>query len=117
MEVGKTFKGLTDEEFQEMTSRLLSLKTRQSGGTVWVRPEVVVEVEFNNVQRSPHYESGVALRFARVKTMRSDKKVEEIDTVQSLRQLARGEAPEPQAASGSLAGRHTEESTPTGTEG
>jgi DNA ligase-1 len=117
MEVGKTFKGLTDEEFEEMTSRLLSLKTRQSGGTVWARPEVVVEVEFNNVQRSPHYESGVALRFARVKTIRRDKKVEEIDTLQTLRKLARGGAPEPQAASGSLAGRHTEESTPTGTEG
>lgn len=87
LEVGKTFKGFTDAEFKALTERLLALKTRETRGTVWVKPEVVVEVAFNNVQSSPVYKSGVALRFARVLRVRDDKQVDEIDTVQSLRKL------------------------------
>ncbi len=85
--VGKTFKGLTDEEFRQMTKRLLSLRTAEEPGTVFVRPEVVVEVAFNNVQHSRQYSSGVALRFARIVRIRADKPVADVDTIQTLRAL------------------------------
>lgn len=85
LEVGKTFKGMTDEEFKTLTPQLLALKLRQQGATVYVQPKVVVEVAFNNVQRSPQYKSGVALRHARIIAFRADKAPDEIDTVQTLR--------------------------------
>src|SRR5204862_7911805 len=72
-EVGKTFKGLTDREFTEMTERLRALATEDDGYTVRVRPDVVVEVEYNEIQKSPTYESGLALRFARIARLREDK--------------------------------------------
>lgn len=87
LEVGKTFKELTDEEFKTLTPRLLELKLRQQGATVYVQPAVVVEVAFNNVQRSPQYKSGVALRHARIIAFRPDKAPSEIDTVQTLRDM------------------------------
>lgn len=87
LEVGKTFKGLTDAEFKALTERLLQLKLRETRGTVWVKPEIVVEVAFNNVQRSPVYKSGVALRHARIVSFRPDKAAEDIESVQSLRAL------------------------------
>jgi DNA ligase-1 len=85
--VGKTFKGLTDREFQEMTGRLLSLKTGESRWTVSVKPEVVVEVLFSDVQKSPHYKSGLALRFARISRIRTDKSSREIDSIQTIEQM------------------------------
>ena len=93
-EVGKTFKGLTDEQFREMTERLLALKIGESHGTVAVRPEVVVEVGYNDIQRSPQYEAGMALRFARIVRVRTDKAVRETDTIEAVerdfeRQLVR----------------------------
>ena len=72
-EVGKTFKGLTDAEFAAMTERLRALAVEDDGYTVRVRPEVVVEVEYNEIQRSPTYPSGFALRFARIARIREDK--------------------------------------------
>lgn len=87
MEVGKTFKGLTDVEFKSLTEQLQAIKIKESRGTVWVEPKVVVEVAFNNVQRSPRYPSGVALRLARVVNFRPDKSAGEIETVQRLREL------------------------------
>jgi DNA ligase-1 len=77
--VGKTFKGLTDEEFSTMTAKLLEIKTGETKHTVQVRPEVVVEVAFDEVQKSPRYRSGFALRFARIKAVRCDKAPEEAD--------------------------------------
>ena len=64
VEVGKTFKGMTDEDFRQMTERLQALKTEETRGTVFVRPEVVVEVAYSDIQRSPQYDrrDGVALR-------------------------------------------------------
>jgi len=85
--VGKTFKGLTDVEFKDITSKLLALKVAESRGTVRVRPEVVAEVAFNNIQRSPQYKSGMALRFARIVRLRADKTPAEADTIQTMRQL------------------------------
>jgi DNA ligase-1 len=87
LEVGKTFKGLTDEEFQQMTERLLPLEAHRERGTVFVEPEVVVEVLFNEIQASTQYESGLALRFARISRLREDKRPEETDTIQTMRQL------------------------------
>lgn len=85
--VGKTFKGLTDEEFTEITKKLLGLKTRQTEYTVHVKPSIVVEVAFNEVQRSPHYKSKFALRFARITRFREDKRPEDADTLERLQRL------------------------------
>jgi len=85
--LGKTFKGLTDEEFVWMTSRLQELKTGEGEYTVYVRPELVVEVAFNEIQRSPHYKSGFALRFARIKHIRPDKRPKDADTLDRVREL------------------------------
>ena len=85
--VGKTFKGPTDAEFRSMTERLLHLRTGEAHGTVSVRPEVVVEVRFDGIQKSPHYPCGMALRFARIVRVRDDKLAAEADTVDTLRRL------------------------------
>ncbi len=87
LEVGKTFRGLTDKEFEEMTERLLSLEIYRREGTVYVEPEMMVEVLFNEIQSSPRYDSGLALRFARISRLRDDKSPEEVDTIQTLREL------------------------------
>ncbi|MGB9842000.1 MAG: ATP-dependent DNA ligase [Candidatus Bathyarchaeales archaeon] len=84
LEVGKTFKGLTDVELAEMTGRLRALVVREEGNRVFVLPRVVVEVAFNEVQRSPKYRSGVALRFARIVRVRDDKSADEADSVEEV---------------------------------
>jgi DNA ligase-1 len=83
--LGKTFKGMTDEMLRWQTERFLSLETRRSGHVVHVRPEQVVEIAFDGVQRSTRYPGGVALRFARVLRYRDDKPVTEIDTLETVR--------------------------------
>ena len=85
--VGKTFKGLTDKEFTEMTARLKELQVADDSYTVTVRPEVVVEVAYNEIQRSPQYRSGFALRFARIARIRDDKNVEQATTLTELQSL------------------------------
>jgi DNA ligase 1 len=85
--VGKTFKGPTDAEFKATTERLLRLRTGEAHGTVTVRPELVAEVKFDGIQRSPHYPCGMALRFARIVRLRDDKRPEDADTVDTLRRL------------------------------
>jgi DNA ligase-1 len=85
--VGKTFKGLTDAEFGEMTQRLLALEQSRRRSTVLVQPRTVVEVVFNEIQESSQYPSGMALRFARIARIRDDKPPSEADTLQTLRQL------------------------------
>ncbi|NIV97122.1 ATP-dependent DNA ligase [candidate division KSB1 bacterium] len=87
LELGKTFKGLTDEQFKWMTQKLLSLKTREDRYTVCVKPQVVVEVAYNEIQRSPHYSSKFALRFARIKRIRDDKTAAQADTIKRVRKL------------------------------
>ena len=82
--MGKTFKGLTDADFREMTERLLTLKVAEQHGTVSVRPEVVVEVAYSDIQRSPRYAGGMALRFARIIGVRSDKRPDEADTIEAV---------------------------------
>ena len=85
--VGKTFKGLTDQEFGAMTARLQSLKIADDGYTVTVRPEVVVEVAYNEIQRSPQYHSGFALRFARITRIRDDKTPEQANGLVEVQAL------------------------------
>ncbi len=82
--IGKTFKGLTDGEFREMTDRLLKLKVQDNRYVVTVEPQVVVEVTYNEIQRSPHYKSGYALRFARITRIRDDISLEDVDTLTGL---------------------------------
>jgi DNA ligase-1 len=86
-DVGKTFKGLTDAEFGAMTERLRALALADDGYTVRVRPDVVVEVEYNEIQRSPTYRSGMALRFARIARIREDKGPSQATTLEELRAL------------------------------
>ena len=86
-EIGKTFKGLTDAEFAAMTERLHTLAVGDDGTTVRVRPEVVVEVEYNEIQKSPTYPSGLALRFARIARVREDKAPGQATTLEELRRL------------------------------
>jgi DNA ligase-1 len=85
--VGKTFKGLTDREFAAMTARLRALALEDDGYTVTVRPEVVVEVTYNEIQRSPQYRSGFALRFARITRIRDDKAPDQASTLDAVATL------------------------------
>jgi DNA ligase-1 len=87
LDLGKTFKGLTDVQFKGLTDKLLSLKVRDGEYTVYVQPAVVVEVAFNEIQRSPHYNSKFALRFARIKRIREDKSPDQADTIERVRSL------------------------------
>jgi DNA ligase-1 len=99
--LGKTFKGLTDETLVWQTRRLLELETTRDQYTVFVRPELVVEVAFNDVQVSPQYPGKLALRFARVKGYREDKSAAEADTltaVQEIYRRATGDEPPPPVA-------------------
>ena len=87
--VGKTFKGLTDELLAWQTDEFPRHETHRDSYTVYLRPDIVVEIELDGVQRSSRYPGGVALRFARVLGYRPDKSVDEIDTVEGLRALLR----------------------------
>ena len=85
--LGKTFKGLTDEMLAWQTKRFLELEIRRDGITVFVKPEVVVEVAFDGLQKSSRYPGGLALRFARVKGYRHDKRPEDADSMDAVRAL------------------------------
>jgi DNA ligase-1 len=86
--LGKTFKGLTDELLTWQTARFQELEDHRDNWTVYVRPEQVVEIAFDGVQRSPRYPGGVALRFARVLRYRGDKTALEADTIAAVRALS-----------------------------
>ncbi|NIM49910.1 MAG: ATP-dependent DNA ligase [Gemmatimonadales bacterium] len=85
--LGKTFKGMTDETLAWQTAKLLELEIGRDSYTVYVRPELVAEVAFNDVQASPQYPAGLALRFARLKGYRADKTVDQADTVDTVREI------------------------------
>jgi DNA ligase 1 len=87
--IGKAYSGLRDEEIEELTEHFLRTTIRKERYFREVRPEVVLEIAFNAVQPSDRHASGLALRFPRIKSIRRDKKVQEIDTVQYARQLVR----------------------------
>src|SRR6185503_18787844 len=91
--LGKTFKGMTDAMLEWQTRRFQELEVARDGNVVHGRPEQVVEVAFDDVQASPHYPAGMALRFARVKRYREDKTAAEADTVATVRALLDANAP------------------------
>jgi DNA ligase-1 len=85
--LGKTFKGLTDAMLEWQTREFLARETHRDAYTVYIRPELVVEIAFSDLQASPRYPGGLALRLARVKRYRADKRVEEADTMESVRKI------------------------------
>ncbi|MFC6931335.1 RNA ligase family protein [Actinomadura yumaensis] len=86
--LGKTFKGLTDKLLAWQTEALRAIAVSEDDWTVRVRPELVVEIAFDGVQRSPRYPGGIALRFARVLRYRPDKSASEADTIDTVRAVA-----------------------------
>ncbi|HUS29024.1 MAG TPA: ATP-dependent DNA ligase [Kofleriaceae bacterium] len=86
--LGKTFKGMTDEMLKWQTEKFLSLEVDRDGHIVYVKPEVVAEIAFNDVQRSPRYPAGLALRLARVVRYRDDKTAVQADTIDAVRAIA-----------------------------
>jgi DNA ligase-1 len=86
--LGKTFKGLTDQVLEWQTRELLARERARDSWTVFVRPELVVEIAFNDIQTSSRYPGGLALRFARVKAYRPDKSPAEADTIGTVRAIA-----------------------------
>jgi DNA ligase-1 len=78
---------MTDAALEWQTRELLAREVRRDSYTVWVKPELVVEIAFNDLQESPQYPGGLALRFARVKGYRSDKGAEEADTIGTVRAM------------------------------
>ncbi|HTL38864.1 MAG TPA: ATP-dependent DNA ligase [Kofleriaceae bacterium] len=86
--LGKTFKGMTDEMLKWQTEKFLSLEVDRDGHVVYVKPEVVAEIAFNDVQRSPRYPGGLALRLARVVRYRDDKTAAQADTIDAVRAIA-----------------------------
>jgi DNA ligase-1 len=85
--LGKTFKGLTDELLGWQTQEFLAREIGRDEYTVYVRPELVVEIAFNDLQESPHYPGGLALRFARVKRYRADKTAADADSFESVQRV------------------------------
>jgi DNA ligase-1 len=85
--LGKTFKGLTDEMLAWQTRAFLEREVGRDAYTVYLRPEIVVEVAFNELQASPQYPGGLALRFARVRRYRPDKRPDQADTIDTVRAI------------------------------
>ena len=85
--IGKAYSGLTDEEIDEMTSKLKSIMIRDEGYRITVKPEMVLEVAFDGIQKSERHDSGYALRFPRIKRIRYDKGVNDIDTLEKVRAI------------------------------
>jgi DNA ligase-1 len=88
--LGKTFKGMTDQMLAWQTERFQELETGRDEYTVWLKPEIVVEVAFDGLQASQRYPGGLALRFARVKGYRPDKRPEDADTIQTVQAIHAG---------------------------
>jgi len=86
--LGKTFKGMTDEMLRWQTAEFLAREIDRDGHIIYVRPELVAEVAFNDVLRSPHYPGGLALRHARIIEYRQDKTAAEADTIDAVRAIA-----------------------------
>ena len=85
--IGKTYSGLTDTEIAKMTDRLRSIAVKDEGYRLVVRPEIVLEVAFDSIQKSNRHDSGFALRFPRIKYIREDKTVSDIDTMRRVQRL------------------------------
>jgi DNA ligase-1 len=89
--LGKTFKGMTDEMLAWQTQALLAREIARDGHVVHVTPKLVVEVAFNDLQSSPRYAGGLALRFARIRRYRDDKTEADADTMDTVRAIYAGQ--------------------------
>jgi DNA ligase-1 len=89
--IGKAYSGLTDEEIDQMTERLKAITVKDNGYWRSVRPEIVLEVAFDSIQRSDRHDSGFALRFPRIKRIRDDKSAADIDTISRVRAIFDGQ--------------------------
>jgi DNA ligase-1 len=85
--IGKAYSGLTDYEIFEMTKKLRSIMIKDEGYSIIVKPEIVLEIAFDSIQKSNRHDSGFALRFPRIKNIREDKDVADIDTLQKVKQI------------------------------
>jgi DNA ligase 1 len=85
--IGKAYSGLTDKEIDEMTERLREIIIEDNGNRILVKPEIVLEVAFDTIQKSDRHNSGFALRFPRIKNIRTDKSLKNIDTLEKVRQI------------------------------
>jgi len=85
--IGKAYSGLTDKEIDEMTERLRDIIVEDNGNRILVKPEIVLEVAFDTIQKSDRHNSGFALRFPRIKNIRTDKSLKDIDTLQKVKQI------------------------------
>jgi DNA ligase-1 len=85
--IGKAYSGLTDKEIDEMTERLRGIIVEDNGNRILVKPEIVLEVAFDTIQKSERHDSGFALRFPRIKNIRIDKNLKDIDTLEKVRQI------------------------------
>jgi DNA ligase-1 len=83
--IGKAYSGLSDKEISHMTNKLRSLIIRDEGNRIIVKPEIVLEVSFDTVQKSNRHDGGYALRFPRIKNIRYDKGLKDIDTLEKIR--------------------------------
>jgi DNA ligase-1 len=90
--VGKAYSGLADDEIAELTARLRSIAVKDEGYRLLVRPEIVLEVAFDSIQKSDRHDSGFALRFPRIKYIRADKTVSDIDTLDKVRRIYESQA-------------------------
>ncbi len=103
--LGKTFKGLTDEMLRWQTEKLLSMQTHRDEWIVHVQPKLVVEIAYNNLQESPRYPGGLALRFARVRRYREDKSPSDADTIRRIRAMFEASRKEWRVAPGGTPGK------------
>ncbi len=87
LNIGKAYSGLTDEEIRALTKHFRSIATGKYGRVTLVQPEVVLEVAFDGIQKSPRHKSGYAMRFPRILRWRQDKKAEEVDTLETVKEL------------------------------
>jgi DNA ligase-1 len=85
--IGKAYSGLTDNEIHEMTKRLKKITIKDEGIRIIVKPEIVLEVAFDSIQKSNRHDSGFALRFPRIKNIREDKNISDIDSLQKVKQI------------------------------
>ena len=85
--IGKAYSGLSDKEIQDLTSELKSIALDSDGYSIWVKPKIVLEVSFDSIQKSTRHQSGFALRFPRIKSIRRDKGVKEIDNLERVDQI------------------------------
>ena len=88
--IGKAYSGLTDVEIEELTSKFLRLAVSRIGNRIEVEPQIIVEVAFDSIQESSRHPSGLALRFPRIKRIRRDKTLQDIDTLATARRLSHG---------------------------